>query len=215
MLGLTATPTRRDKLDPVINFFLGKVLHRSSKRELQATGAVLRPDTQQIETGFEYEYCDDYPMMISALVNNPGRNRLIVDVVLQHRARGVALVVSDRKSHCKFLASLFKKTGCKAESLTGDLAPALRKEIVGQVDRGEIEVLVATVQLVGEGFDCSGLTVLALATPIASSPRLLQAAGRVMRPGIGKKPLVIDFVDGRVPLLAHRAKKRLHVLKAL
>jgi superfamily II DNA or RNA helicase len=68
--------------------------------------------------------------------------------------------------------------------------------------------LIATIQLIGEGFDCSGLTVLVLATPVMFQGRLTQVVGRILRPGEGKRPLVIDLVDSKVGLLRYRASRR-------
>jgi len=57
------------------------------------------------------------------------------------------------------------------------------------------------LQLISEGFDCPGLSTLVLATPIRFEGRLLQVAGRIMRPAEGKKALVIDYVDAKVGVL--------------
>ena len=40
------------------------------------------------------------------------------------------------------------------------------------------------------------------------SDRVQKVVGLVLRPAEGKKPLVIDYVDGNVGLLAHQAKER-------
>ena len=60
---------------------------------------------------------------------------------------------------------------------------------------GGVKVLVATGQLIGEGFDCRELSTLFLATPIRFNGRLLQYLGRILRPAPGKdKARVYDYV---------------------
>jgi superfamily II DNA or RNA helicase len=70
-------------------------------------------------------------------------------------------------------------------------------------------VVVATGQLIGEGFDCPDLATLFLATPIRFSGRVLQYLGRILRPAEGKETArVYDYVDVRVPALVKAAAAR-------
>ncbi len=73
---------------------------------------------------------------------------------------------------------------------------------------GRVPVLIATLQLIGEGFDCPGLSTLVLATPIKFEGRLMQVVGRIMRPAEGKEALVLDYVDEQVPVLRRSAAAR-------
>ena len=59
-----------------------------------------------------------------------------------------------------------------------------------------------------EGFACPGLRTLVLATPIKFEGRLLQVAGRIVRPAAGKKAVIVDYVDTAVPLLRRSAAAR-------
>lgn len=54
------------------------------------------------------------------------------------------------------------------------------------VTGGKSRVLVATGQLVGEGFDLPAMSTLFLATPTRFDGRVLQYIGRVLRPAPGK-----------------------------
>jgi superfamily II DNA or RNA helicase len=75
-----------------------------------------------------------------------------------------------------------------------------------------VRVVVATGQLIGEGFDCRGLSTLFLATPIRFSGRVLQYLGRVLRPAPGKqKARVFDYVDVEVETLVRAASARQRV----
>jgi superfamily II DNA or RNA helicase len=101
-----------------------------------------------------------------------------------------------------------------AAVLTGQSSPDQRLQVVEAVQAGRVPVLVATLQLIGEGFDCPGLSTLVLATPIRFEGRLLQVVGRIMRPAEGKKALVIDYVDVGIPVLCRSAAARREVFAA-
>jgi superfamily II DNA or RNA helicase len=81
---------------------------------------------------------------------------------------------------------LLEARGIEAVLLTGDLSPGDRQVVVAALNGGGVKVLVATGQLIGEGFDCAALSTLFLATPIKFNGRLLQYLGRVLRPAPGK-----------------------------
>ena len=118
-------------------------------------------------------------------------------------------MLTDRKAHCEALAGLLIKRGIEAQVLTGDLGNIERARVVEALNAGRIKVLVATGQLIGEGFDCRELSTLFLATPISFNGRLLQYLGRVLRPAPGKgKARVFDYVDVKVGVLEHAARVR-------
>ncbi len=96
-------------------------------------------------------------------------------------------MVSDRVSHCRFFEEKLQQKGVRVKLLHGQLTPETRHEIVEAVQAGEVEVLVATLQLISEGFDCPGLSTLFLTTPISFEGRLLQVIGRIMRPAENKQ----------------------------
>ena len=60
-----------------------------------------------------------------------------------------------------------------------------------------------------EGFDCPALDTLFLAAPIAFKGRLVQYAGRVLRPAPGKHVVEVhDYHDIRTGVLASSLRKR-------
>jgi superfamily II DNA or RNA helicase len=57
-------------------------------------------------------------------------------------------------------------------------------------------LVVATGPYIGEGFDCPALDALFLAAPIAFKGRLVQYAGRIMRPYPGRDTAEVhDYHD--------------------
>lgn len=200
MLGLSATAFRRDGLTRLIYFYLGDRSHRVDPAALHSSGAVLQPEYIQRPTEFSYVYRGNYQHLMKALARNRQRNELIAEDVIREvgREKGTVLVVSDRVTHCEELAAIIaRKSGHTLQPavLTGKLASEERTAIIEAVRRGETEILVSTLQLIGEGFDCPGLRALFLTTPIKFTGRLLQVVGRILRPAAGKKPRVYDYID--------------------
>jgi superfamily II DNA or RNA helicase len=219
LLGLSATAYRSDdETTKLIYFYMGDRLHQVDQDELKATGAILAPQVIRAVTSFTYGYRGDYQALIKALVHHEGRNlQILGDIlrVVREPDNGTVLVVSDRVSHCRFFEEKLKQKGVKVQLLHGQLAPENRHEIVEAVRAGELEVLVATLQLISEGFDCPGLSTLFLTTPISFEGRLLQVIGRIMRPAQNKRPRVFDYIDENVPALLRSAKARSLVLSQL
>ena len=217
MLGLSATPWRRDKLSRLIFWHLGDVHHEIQSRQLVNTGDILSVDIQFKETNFTpyFDPVNDYSRMLSELTADDERNRQIADDVAGQAldSPGTTLVLSDRKKHCETLWSLIKyRNDAACEFLTGDLSEQRRKDIIDRLNRGRIKILIATGQLIGEGFDCPNLSTLFLVTPVRFSGRVLQYIGRVLRPAPGKKKAVIyDYIDVNVEVLVSAAKARQRV----
>ncbi len=219
LLGLSATAFRSDnQMTKLIYYFMGERLHRVDQNELRKTGAIMAPEIIRRATGFSFNYRGDYQALVKALVNHEGRNQQIlsdIEDVAAQKDCGTILVVSDRVSHCRFFVEKLQGKGMKAELLAGTQSPETRASIVDDVMRGEVQVLVATLQLISEGFDCPGLSTLFLLTPIGFEGRLLQVIGRIMRPADNKRARVFDYVDENVPALLRSAKNRATVLSGL
>ncbi len=213
-LGLSATPYRRDGLTQLIFWHLGEMHARIDGEDLMESGAILRPEICIRPTSFmcERDPTEEYGLIIADLTEDMERNSLIVDEVAREVAsgRGVGLVLSDRKIHCRMLRELLEERhGISGAILTGDTPLPERKRMVDQIQSGRVDVVFATGQLIGEGFDASNLTSLFLATPIKFSGRLIQYLGRVLRPAQGKaQPRVYDFVDEKVGVLDAAARAR-------
>jgi len=220
MLGLTATPWRRDKLSRLIFWHLGDVLHTIDKAALANAGHLVPAEVITRETNFNtiLDPTLEYSKMLSHLTMDPQRNALIArDVALQaENGGGVCLVLSDRKLHCEALQNALKGFGISSVLLTGDVPAKRRSEVVKDLNAGRVKVVVATGQLIGEGFDCKALSTLFLATPIKFSGRVIQYLGRVLRPAPGKdKAVIYDYVDSRVGVLVASSKARRQIYNAL
>ncbi|MDW7773496.1 MAG: DEAD/DEAH box helicase [Desulfobulbaceae bacterium] len=212
MLGLSATAYRReDGMTALIYTYMGDMVHTVNPRVLAESGAVVRPVFVQKPTEFKFIFRGDYAKLIKSLAGNDLRNSQIAEdvaeiVIAGHQ--GTVLIVSDRIAHCQAIRSKLEERGIESALLTGNVQAAERTRIVEEVRKGTIRVLISTLQLIGEGFDCPGLNTLVLSTPIKFEGRLLQVAGRIMRPSTCKKAQIIDYMDIHVPLLRRSAAAR-------
>lgn len=218
-LGLSATPYRRDRLSRLIYWFIGDIRHEIKRDTLEDTGDILKAEVITRETEFRtlLNPSEEYSRMLSELTQDRRRNALIASDVAAEASNGggICLILSDRKIHCEELQRILAEHHhIDSDVLTGNLPISARKDIVTRLNAGEIKVLIATGQLVGEGFDCRALSTLFLATPIKFQGRVIQYLGRILRPALGKeKPRVYDYVDSNIGVLVASANARSRILQ--
>jgi superfamily II DNA or RNA helicase len=200
MLGLSATPTRKDGLMFVANWFLGPLLYTSDTGDKEDRGV-------HVEV---YEYKNDDPvfneilynaqgvmftsLMINKLAECEDRTRWLVEIltdVLDADPHRQVLVLSDRVQHTKdILAALPEALRPKAAILSTDVKAAARAEFCATKT-----ILIATYAMCKEGFDVPTLNTLVMATP---RPDVDQIVGRILRVEKSARtatPLILDLVD--------------------
>jgi superfamily II DNA or RNA helicase len=219
MLGLSATPYRRDGMTKLIGWHLGRTI-AVNQSDLTENDIIQNVEVVVRETAFvtDYDASAEYSQMLSELTEDDSRNRLIVGDIIKEASNGggVCLVLSDRKEHCHALQDMLSKQGMNADVLTGSVCNGERKTIVERLHAGKVKVLIATGQLIGEGFDCKALSTLHLACPIKFSGRLIQYLGRVMRPAPGKNHArIYDYCDLHIGVLAASARARQQVYRSI
>ena len=123
--------------------------------------------------------------------------------------------MSSRQPHCKILHdTLSRENSIQSEILTGATSSKERERIINDLQKGKCKYLIATGQLIGEGFDLPGISTMFLATPIKFSGRVIQYIGRALRPAPGKdKAVIFDFVDVLNPVFKSSAMSRLYTYK--
>jgi len=198
MLGLSATPDRKDKLMYAIHWFLGPLLYKSE------TGDSV--DTQVNVEVYEYQNDDpefneivvssqgmvSVPIMVNKLTGCEDRTKWLCGILedISEGGRQI-LVLSDRVQHCQdILAGLspgLRETAC---ILGTAVKPELRTEYCKTK-----AILIATYSMCKEGFDVPTLNTLVMATP---RPDIDQIVGRILRvekKGRAVHPLIVDIVD--------------------
>ncbi len=212
-IALTATPYRKDGLHRLLWLQFGDIIFKIDKRTLEAGGKILSPVVHPIPTDFEYLYFDDYVSLISALCNDYYRNKLIVKTIAKtHHPNGCSLVLTERVEHAKKLHSELKKLSLPVGLLHGKMNQKKREEVMEKLRKGEVKILVATLSLIGEGWDHPPLDTLYLTVPNGNRTKTTQALGRILRPYPKKqRPRVFDFVDYKVGILRSQWMARARV----
>ena len=221
VLGLTATPIRKDGHHPIIAMQCGPVRFKTDLKR-QAAARPFEHIVRPRETGFGVTalVADGIQEVYRLLAADEARNTLIVaDVVAAAEAGRSALVLSERTAHRDLLAVQLAERVANVFALSSGMGVKKRAalaEAMAQVPEGEPRVLVATGRLVGEGFDDARLDTLFLAMPISWRGTLQQYAGRLHRLHDEKREVIIyDYVDALVPMLARMWDKRLRGYRAM
>ena len=217
ILGLTATPKRKDRLEKLLYFQCGSIKH-----------VVSDPDAENFQkevfvctTGFNALQEDGNPLPIHLfwdfLTANKERNRLIAkDIVEVSSAKRKVLVLSDRKEHLnKIIEAVQEQRGDEIliSHINGVLSKKNRESELSAfrqgITSGKPSCLFATASLIGEGFDMPELDTLVLAMPISFKGRLIQYAGRLHRRSKEKKDVrVYDYLDRQSALASSMFRKR-------
>lgn len=221
VLGLTATPYRRDGLQDIITMQCGPIRHTITARQVETTAA-LALDLIVRETPFRYAGPDDVSIqeVFRALVSDENRTAFVADDVLQAlRAGRRCLVLSEWKEQCRALAAQLINRGKTPAILDGSVKRRAQRAILSAIREAPRDgdlLIVATGQYLGEGFDCPQIDTLFLAFPVSFRGKLAQYVGRAMRPYEGKTGVcVYDYVDARVPILQRMHQRRLKAYRTL
>jgi len=210
-LGLSATPYRRDGLGPVIEWAFGPTT-ALSRSGLVKSGHLLKIDYRQVASGFETELdgAENFTGIRNELVYDPGRNALIK--ALAEGEQGITLVLVDRVAHCDILGKQIDGSVI----INGKLKPVERWAALADAKSLTRGTIIATSDLLGEGFDLPAASTLILASPTRFSGRIIQRIGRVLRPyGDQTHGAVIDICDWKVPQLAGQAAARRRVYEKI
>ncbi len=220
ILGLTATPQRRDGHHPITEMQLGPVRYRVESKGQAAR----RPFEHKLvvrETEFRGNGDGDSIQEIyRTLATDVARNKQIVDDVLAALEEGRSpILLTERKDHLEILAEQLRPMVRNLVVLQGGMTTKGRRESSDQLasipDTAE-RLILATGRYVGEGFDDGRLDTLFLAMPVSWKGTLLQYSGRLHRLHPAKKEVrIYDYVNRAVPMLLRMFEKRLPTYRAI
>ncbi len=221
VLGLTATPIRKDGHHPIINMQCGPIRFKTNPKRQAAARPfehIVRPRLTAF--GVTALAADGIHEVYRLLAEDEARNTLILEDVVRATAEGRSgIVLTERTSHRDQLASALAERLPHVFTLASGTGVRKRAELaerLAAVPPAEPRVLIATGRLVGEGFDDARLDTLFLAMPISWRGTLQQYAGRLHRLHDDKREVVVyDYVDEIVPMLARMWEKRLRGYRAM
>jgi superfamily II DNA or RNA helicase len=198
MLGLSATPDRKDRLMFAIHWFLGPLLYKSETGDSVDTAVSVEvyeyqnSDPEFNEIVMSSQGMVSVPIMVNKLTACEDRTRWLCGILedISEGGRQI-LVLSDRVQHCQdILAGLpedLRETACI-------LGTAVKADVRAEYCKTKA-ILIATYSMCKEGFDVPTLNTLIMATP---RPDIDQIVGRILRvEKMGRivHPLIIDIVD--------------------
>ena len=217
IIGLTATPIRRDGHHPIIFMQCGPLRHSAKTQENIP------------------ELLEVWPRDLPAPVIPPGstiqdvfriiagdfrRNQHIAkDVLVSYSEGRKVLVLTERTDHLKLLQEAIDDSIENLFILHGRLSKKKRTAILtslSELEDSAPRVLLATGRLIGEGFDHPPLDTLVLAMPISWKGTLQQYAGRLHREHGDKQDVrIYDYVENDQPQLARMWDKRQRGYRAM
>lgn len=219
--GVTATPMRSDGLEKINYMLLGDVRYRytaKDRAEEQGIEHLVYPRFTRVAYPRSQEmHINDAYMLIK---DSEVRNEQIVDDVKKCIDNGrTPLVLTRYKEHASLLSERLQAYADKLFLLSGDKSKKELQEIrekMEDVSPDETMILVATGQMVGEGFDYPRLDTLIMATPVSWKGIVEQYAGRLNRDYAGKKNVVVyDYVDSHIYKFDKMYGKRLKAYKQI
>lgn len=206
-LGLSATPSREDKLEQLYYLHTsGNIIAHQSVRNTNSDYAIIKYHRKE-----RWKFYPSFIPLKTQIINNvicdEDRNKLIYNTVDILKDRKI-LILGERIKHLKQIMeqlqdfypykNIVRFFG--AESLTKkEKSQGLKQEKVKDPTQEELnnaDYIVATYSKAKEGVNIPHLDCLILATPVSSITTIIQAKGRVERALEGKpQPLLIDIVD--------------------
>ena len=211
VLGLTATPERRDGHQPIIFMQCGPVRHQAKRPE--SAPRTLQVVPHRVVTANEIE-TEKIQEIFQRITEDQKRNRQIVEDAIHAYQQGrKVLLLTERTGHLEALQQLLDGRVEHLFLLHGRLSKKKRtavKESLNALAEDDPRLLLATGRLIGEGFDHPPLDTLVLAMPVSWKGTLQQYAGRLHRDHATKRDVVIhDYLDTLSPQLMKMWERRI------
>lgn len=212
MLGLSATPNRKDGLTKILKWYIGDIIfQRIGKSALNSE--VIRYAYSCNDDVYCKELTGYYGKinsagMINSISSFMPRTHFIVQKTVEciKNDKRQVLILSDRKEQLKDIERAMAEKGIEIGYYIGGMKQSALEQSTKKL------AILATYQMAAEGLDIATIDTIILATPKTD---IEQAVGRI-RPKIGEternNPLVIDIVD-QFSIFENQSYKRLAFYK--
>jgi len=215
IIGLTATPVRKDGHHPIIFMQCGEIRYQIKTKDYLQEQAIhhktlIRTTDFQITNSLNEVTIQD---INKQLIQDDKRNELIFDDILKALDnKRSPLVLTERTEHLDFFENRLNGFAKNILVFRGRMGKKQRENLLKKLesipDDGE-RIILATGRYIGEGFDDARLDTLFLTMPIAWKGTLQQYVGRLHRRHLNKKDAIVyDYVDEKVPVLKRMFAKR-------
>ena len=218
VLGLIATPIRRDGQQPIIFMQCGPIRYTAAKSESapQDMEVVARTLDTQIDLPPHAGIQDVFHQLVNDAIRTAA---IATEIELAYRQGRKVLVLTERIAHLEAISVALSGMDFVPFVLHGRMSMKQREALITALyalQPDSPRILLATGKLVGEGFDHPALNTLVLAMPISWKGTLQQYAGRLHRDHVTKTDVrIIDFVDSGHPALLRMWEKRQRGYRAM
>ena len=208
MLGLSATPNRKDGLRKVFEWYIGPIVYISKEKNEDFV------EVQLISYGCNDEiYCKEektfkgdacMPRMINNICDYYPRTTMILDLIKKYFNQGrKLLILSDRRGHLDLMEKY----------INDNIAPNNVGQYVGGMKPNDLrisqekDIILGTFSMASEGMDIPKLNTVILSSPKSD---VEQSVGRIFREKECDRthhPLIIDIIDD-FSMFKKQAEKR-------
>lgn len=218
VLGLTATPIRRDGRQPIIFMQCGPIRYTAAKPE--GMPQLLKVIPKILSAPIDLPQDAAIQDVFRHLATNKQRAQFIATTIAQAYQEGrKVLVLTERTDHLDLISQNLAGVVDCLFVLHGRIPKKQRTQLIKELNElppDAPRVLLATGKLVGEGFDHPPLDTLVLAMPISWKGTLQQYAGRLHREHATKTDVrIYDYVDAGHLALMRMWDKRQRGYKAM
>jgi superfamily II DNA or RNA helicase len=194
MLGLSATPKRKDGLQWVFESFIGPIIYQT--KEVTTEGVEVNIVDYYSDVEMYCKECLNYmkkpvlPKMINNICEHWDRTEHILRLTNQYYEMGRKIIIlSDRRSHLTMMLEWLNNHNIPSGLYVGGMKPFELH------DSQTKDVILGTFSMAAEGMDIPKLNTIILASPKSD---VVQAVGRIMREKVEVRkfhPLIIDIND--------------------
>jgi superfamily II DNA or RNA helicase len=212
MLGLSATPNRKDGLTKVLKYYIGDIIYsvKSNEKNIVKVDRYLlkSEDETYNKEIINFRGQVQMPTMLNNIANSRKRTQLIMEKVINEIKLDDMrqfLILSDRKQHLEDMYKIAEEAGITS---IGYYIGGMKKEKLKENE--SCRILFGTFPMANEGLDIPSLNGLVLSTPKSD---IIQSVGRICRMKHETiQPLIIDIVD-QFSIFSGQSKKRFNVYK--
>jgi superfamily II DNA or RNA helicase len=208
MLGLSATPNRKDGLRKVFEWFIGPMAYSSKETNEDYVETIIHKYETKDESYNKEEmiYTKNgpkscMPRMINNICSHKPRTDVILNYVKKYQKVGRdILILSDRREHLQYIHDNLQPID--SGFYVGGMKPQELR------DSQTKQVILGTFSMASEGMDIPKLNTIILASPKSD---IVQSVGRILRQKKESRlfhPLIIDINDS-MNAFQNQSKKRL------
>ena len=208
MLGLSATPNRKDGLRKVFEWYIGDISYSSKEinKEYVEVSIINYNSIDEKYSKIEKNYNGktNFPKMINKICEFELRTEIIIKKTIElfNEGNRNILILSDRRAHLDYMSIELSKFNLSCGFYVGGVKPELLREAQTK------DIILGTFSMASEGMDIPKLNTIILSSPKSD---IVQSVGRILRQKEKNRithPHIIDINDN-ISIFNNQYKKRL------